>query len=310
MGTRITSAALQALDVTLRANFNKSYQSTDGYTPWADRVAVRVPSTSTKNLYPLVVDSGAIREWTSGERHYNSVALSSMELTNKKYELSYEVDREWIEDDQTGLVLPTITSAGRKYRVHPDNLLAAVLSANPATLDGLALFHDAHYKNGRNSDNGTFDNNKTGRALTVANAATTRAEMLAFTGPDGDPMVNAGMKLALLVPPSLEATALEVSGAQYYPDSNAQKVNVMAGKYEVIVLQQLEAQSTTTWYMADLSDPMDRPLTFQERTPVEFTPQFNPSDPAAFAFDKFRWGSRARYVAGPGNPWKIQRCQA
>lgn len=310
MATRITSAVLAALDVTLRANFNKSYQSSDGYMPWADRVAVRVPSDSTKNTYPLVVDSGAIREWNGGERHYNTPVESSFELTNKKYELSYEVSRDWIEDDKTGLILPTIRGAGRKYRIHPDNLLAAVFNANPATIDGRALFHDAHYKNGRNAAGGTFDNDKGLRALTPTNAATTRAEMLALTGPDGDPMVNPGAKMTLIVPPSRESDAMEIAGAQYFPDgSGGVKQNVMAGKYDVLVIPQLEALSSTTWYMGDLSDPDDRPFTFQERVPLEFVQLFNPTDPNVFNYDVFRWGTRVRYVAGPGNPWKIQRCQ-
>jgi len=313
MATKITSTALAALDVSVRANFQKAYQSGQGYKPWADMVAARVPSSSTKNVYPLVVDSGAIQEWTSGPRDYYTPVMSSFELTNKKYSLGVACSREWIEDDQTGLLLPAIRSAARKFLIHPDALLAAVINANPLTLDGVALFSATHFKNGRNSGGGTFSNAKTSRALTVANVATTRAELLALTGPDGFPMINPGARLTIIVPPSLERTAREIAFAMYANDSvtsGLQQENVMRGMYDVLVIPQLESLSATTWYMADLSDPDDRPLIFQERTPLEESAKVNLSDDNVVDLDEYRWAWRVRYVAGPGNPWKIQRCAA
>lgn len=306
MSIEITSAALAALNRTVSLVFKSAYEASEGYQPWYKKLCVTVPSSSSANVYPFAIDSGAVREWESGERFVNSIGLGSMSVTNKRYELTYGINRDQLADDQTGVLMMKVRGGAGKFRMHPDRLMAAIFSANPACLDGLALFHASHKVNPLGS--ATYTNLNAGRPLTPANAALTRAEMAARLAADGDPL--APSPRLLIVPPTLERDALQIAVATTLPNdgATASQDNVLKGMFDVLVIPQLEAISTTQWYLADVSDPNDRPLIFQEREPLEFVQLFNASDPQVFMRNEYLWGASARYAAAAGNPAKITRC--
>ena len=306
MSIEVTSAALAALNRTVSAVFQQSYEASEGYRPWYTKLCVRVPSSSSANVYPFAIDSGAVREWESGERHVNSIGLGSCTVTNKRYELTYGINRDQLADDQTGVLLMKVRGGAAKFRMHPDRLMAAIFSANSTCLDGLALFHASHKVNPLGT--ATYANLQAGRPLTPANAALTRAEMAARLAADGDPL-SPSPRL-LIVPPTLEREALQIAVATTLPNdgATASQDNVLKGMFDVLVIPQLEAISTTQWYLADVSDPNDRPLIFQEREPLEFVQLFNPSDPQVFMRNEYLWGASYRAAAAAGNPAKITRC--
>jgi phage major head subunit gpT-like protein len=91
---------------------------------------------------------------------------------------------------------------------------------------------------------------------------------------------------------------------------NAQ-FNVYKGAYTVVVVPHLAASFTSGsdsyWYLADVSDPEDRGLIFQEREAVEMVSLFSPTDANVFERNEYVWGTRARYTAAAGNPKRIFR---
>lgn len=313
MAILIKAATLAALDVTVRASFMGAYGATD-YTPRYPGLAALIGSASAANLYPSVIDAATVREWV-GERVVNPLVLEGASVTNQKWELTYGVQRDALDDDQSGAVamlMSRVRSGGGKFARHKDKLLFNVLKNNGVCLDGLALFHDTHAVNPKDAAAGTFDNNITGTALTVTNAAAVRAMMMELKGPDGDP-INENPRV-LIVPPALELTARKIAQADEIVFSgSANETNVYKGMYDVIVVPQLATAFSgldATWYLADITDAEDRGLIIQEREPLEIASMFSLTDPNVYARDEYQWGARARYTAAAGNPKKIFKATA
>lgn len=313
MGILIKPASLRALDVTVRTSFMDAYGS-PAYTPRYTALAAIIASGSAANLYPSVVDAATVREWV-GERVVNPLVLEGASVANQKFELTYGVQRDALDDDQTGAVamlMSRVRSGGGKFARHKDKLVFNVLKNNGTCLDGSALFGGSHAVNPKDAAAGTFDNDIGSTALTANNAAAVRAQMMELKGPDGDP-INEDPRV-LIVSPALELTARKISEADEIVFSgNANESNVFKGKYTVIVVPQLATAFSgldTTWYMADVTDAEDRGLIVQEREALEITSLFNLDDPNVFNRDEYQWGARARYTAAAGNPKKIFRATA
>jgi len=313
MALLIKPDSLRALDVTVRTAFMDAYGS-KAYTPRYTGLASVQPSGSAKNIYPSMIDAAAVREWI-GERVINPLVLEGASVTNQKWELTYSVKRDDLDDDQSGAVgqlMSRVRSGGGKFLRHKDKLVFNILKDNATCLDGGVLFSGSHPVNPKDAGAGTFDNDIGSTALTANNAAAVRAQMMELKGPDGDP-INENPRV-LIVPPALELTARKIAEADEIVFSgSANESNVFKGQYDVIVVPQLATAFSgldTTWYFADVTDAEDRGLILQEREALEITSLFSLTDPQVFARDEYQWGARARYTAAAGNPKKIFRCTA
>lgn len=313
MPSLVKAADLAALDKTIKAGFMDAFGARS-YVPKHPLIASRQTSTSKKNIYPIAIDAATIREWTEGERVRNGLVLNGPTVTNQKWELTYSIRREDLDDDLSGAVamaLSRVRSGAGKYLRHPDKLVFSVVKDNSTSLDGLALFSASHKVNPADPGSATYSNTTTG-ALTLANVASARAAMMELKSADGD-VANEDPNV-LLVPPALENTARKIAQADQLVYSatatDSPETNVWRGAFTVVVAPQLSAAhggSDTAWYLIDATDTEDRPLIFQEREPVEIVSFFSPTDDNVFELDEYVWGTRARYTAAAGNPKKICR---
>ena len=314
MSILLFHADLAALDRTLKSAFIGAYEG-KGYTPRWPMIAARHTSSSRENIYPSIIDAASIREWAEGERVVNGLVIEGASVTNQKWELTYGIRREDLDDDLTGTVAQAVSrvrSGGGKYQRHPDKLVFNVIKNNSTSLDGLALFHATHKVNPKDPGSATFANTTSG-ALTPTNVASARAAMMELVGPDGDPL-NENPNL-ILVPPALETTARKIAQADEVIYSatatDTREMNVYKGNYTVVVAPHLAASFTSGsdsyWYLLDTNDSEDRGLIFQEREAVELVTLFDLADANVFQRDEYVWGTRARYTAAAGNPKKIFR---
>jgi phage major head subunit gpT-like protein len=314
MAILLKHADLAALDRTLKSAFLGAYEG-KGYTPRWPLLASRQSSTSRRNTYPSIIDAASIREWAEGERVVNGLVIEGASVTNQKWELTYGVRRDDLDDDLTGTVAQAVSrvrSGAGKYLRHPDKLIFNIIKSNGTALDGVALFATTHPVNPKDSTPGNFSNTTTG-ALTATNVAAARATMMELVGPDGDPL-NENPNV-ILVPPALETTARKIAQADEVIYSatatDTREMNVYKGNYTVVVAPHLAASFTSGsdsyWYLLDTNDPEDRGLIFQEREPVELVTLFDLADANVFQRDEYVWGTRARYTAAAGNPKKICR---
>lgn len=160
-----------ALLASLRTGYSKAFQDALAATPtdW-EKLATRVPSSSTSNTYGWLNQYPALREWV-GARVVKDMAASAYQVQNKLYEGTVGVARTDIEDDNVGVYTPLFAEMGRAAKAHADQLVFALLAAGESTLcyDGQNFFDTDHpvYPNA----------NGTGTAAQVSNlqAGTDRA---------------------------------------------------------------------------------------------------------------------------------------
>lgn len=309
----IKSTDLSVIDRTLKGGFLEAYNGKN-YEPRWPLVAARHTSSSRENIYPSVIDAAQVREWNEGERVKNGLVLESARVTNQKWEMTYALKREDIDDDASGVVaqaLSRIRSGTMKFKRHMDKLVFNVVKNNGTCLDGLALFHATHPVNPRDSAAGTFSNTTTG-ALTADTFDAARVAMMELKGPDGDP-INENPNV-LIVAPAREKTARKILEADEVIYSGTatdnREFNVFKGRGTVVVIPHLSTAhggNDAHWYLADTTDTEDRGLIAQVREEVEFVSLTNLTDPNVFNFDEYVWGMRARHTAAGGNPKKIFR---
>lgn len=115
------------------------------------------------------------RELVDGRR-IQEIRAFTYNITNKTYELTFLIPREWLEDDQTGSIRQLVTQCAEAYAAYKLYLFTYMLE-NGGTLlayDGTAFFDDTRTE----GDSGTIDNNTTSVAA-AATAVPTSAEFLA-----------------------------------------------------------------------------------------------------------------------------------
>ena len=299
----ITPSTLKALQVTIDLRFKQAYNAVN---PISTRLASTIPSGARGNVYPMHAKLAKLRQW-EGERKIVNAKSYRYNLDNEKYELTLEVDRDDIEDDNIGVYSMVIDDMGQQSRLWPDDLVfAAILAGGTETAyDGTAFFSNSHDLGGH-----TVDNLFASTALTADNFAAARAAMMEYTGEDGESLrVRPDV---LLVPPALEVKARKIVQASTIVESSAAVDNVLRGLCEVVVAPQLATSAgglDTTWYLLDTSRPI-RPFIFQQRMAPEMVALTSPSDEHVILRDKYLYGVKARGAAGYGPFWLAAKCTA
>lgn len=295
---QITDASLQAIFQNFDLRFQQAY--TD-QAPILGSLYTEVPSTTRENTYAWLAKIPRLREWL-GERVVQNAAAHGFSVTNKPFELTLELDRDDIEDDQIGVFNPAVTMMGQQTKLWPDDLVREILEDGESALcfDGQNFYDTDHPANQDDSGSATQQNYwSSGKALTAENYQAVRAAMMQFKGADKRPL---GVKPNLLqVPPALEKTALEILnadiivGKQPGGSNTGSQSNVLRGTAELLVDPYLS--SDTAWYLHDTSKAI-KPFVFQNRRAPEFAYLRSPTDEPVFWRKKFVFGVNTRGNAG------------
>ena len=320
----VNNTSLTGLFTSYDARFSAQYAAfqTDSAAKLAE-FCMEMKSSTKFTSYAWLGKLPQMRRWF-GARVLQNLGTRGYTLENKPFELTVEVERNDIEDDQFGVYGPWIDSVAQEAALLPLREVIACLQAGTTTLateaspygacfDGLSFFNDSHLTDPDNAGSATWDNDYTSTALTPANYDATRAAMIIRKGDKGQFLgVNPNV---LLVPPQLEATAKMIVGN---PDIGVASVggltqvgsatNPYAGTAKVVVLPELGG-AATTWYLLDCSKPI-KPLIWQDRSPLEAVWRNNPNDDNVFFLDKYVYGVKRRGTAGFGLPHLASRCIA
>ncbi len=279
------------------------FERFNAVTTFYQDLCTEIPSTKDKENYKWLGATPKMREWGTG-RLARGIRTESYDISNQKYESTIEVDRDEIDDDQTGQIKIRVNEIAVQAATHKDFLVSDLLK-NGATsgfnsYDGVSFFNDAHASGASgNQDNKlaatttTDPNNPTTaefkKALTAAIAA-----LLGFKNDQGDPLSITATGLACVVPPSMYLTALEAVSATLVGNNS----NILQGAARVIAYPWL-AGAPTKFYTLKL-DVIIRPFIFQNRSPIEFNALDENSD-EGFRREKFLYGVRARYAVTYGH---------
>lgn len=138
----INQANLHGLTTGYSTAFNKSFESV---TPNYQKVATVVPSSTGEENYKWLGQIPDMREWI-GEREVQSLMAYDYSIKNKKFESTYGVPRDAIEDDKYGVYTPLFSNMGESAALHPDKLVFGAMMDGFTAIcyDGKPFFAENH----------------------------------------------------------------------------------------------------------------------------------------------------------------------
>lgn len=151
------AAVTPSILAALQTGFNKSFKDGIGLVePTYQRFASVIPSSTKSNTYGWLGKMPGFREWI-GDRVINDILSHGYAIENKDFEMTIGVDRNDIEDDNLGIYSPLFQEMGRATKVHPDELVYALLKAAHTTecYDGQNFFDAEHPVNSSHDGSGT-----------------------------------------------------------------------------------------------------------------------------------------------------------
>jgi phage major head subunit gpT-like protein len=306
----------QTIDAIYYSFFTLYQGAYDSQETWHQKCCSTVPSNGRENRYAWMDKLPVMREWI-GERVIQNAIARGVTIPNRDFELTVELDRNEILDDQIGVYSLTVPGIGTQAKLWPDYLCADTLQAGKtaaqSAFDGQPFFSASHPINLEDTAAGTYSNLYTTKPLTAQNYNDVRATMLGYLGRDGKTLnVRPSM---LIVPPQLEQAARQILNADFIAPSAAMgqnagsvvQTNTLKGSAELLVVPQLSNEGNV-WYLCDCTKPI-KPCVFQIRKAPEFIPYVSPSDPELFRRKKFVYGVDSRGNIGLSLPFLMARAE-
>ena len=137
-----TGSTLKTLNVSFNALFSGGLGQVTGQ---KDVIAQTVPSSTKMNEYAWLGELPDMREWL-GDRQRLQLKGKAYTIENKDFELTVEVKKTDIEDDNIGGYSMMFTAMGRSIAAHPEKLVWGALANGHASLcyDGQFFFDTDH----------------------------------------------------------------------------------------------------------------------------------------------------------------------
>lgn len=285
----ITKELLSALNTNINVTWQNRYKEASNGDLWK-KIAMPVNSKSTSEKYAWLGNVPGLREFKS-ERVPGTLSTFEYEITNKKFESTLDVDRDAIEDDQTGQIMMAVNSLATKAGKHYTQLTTAAFDQAFSTtiFDGQNFF-DADHEGGSNYLG-------TGQDLTGANLDAAEDLLAGMTDDRGEVLGYTGTHL--IVGPALRSKAERLMNSSLIEENGVAVDNPYKGRYEVIVLPHL-GKTNKKWAVADLNEGL-LPFIMQIRVAITLVAKTDLNSDRAFDKDIFTWGTRARHAAGYGN---------
>jgi len=129
----INKGTVATLETAFKRAFQMGFSSIKLEDLYHPRLATVVPSGTKQNYYPFIGQVAKFREWL-GDRVVTNLKAHDYTIVNRDFELTIEVDRNDIEDDQYGVYEPLMREMGYAAKMHPDELLFELIAAAASTL--------------------------------------------------------------------------------------------------------------------------------------------------------------------------------
>lgn len=280
----ITQANIAGLTTGYRTIFNQSLESTETF---YEKVATKVTSNTSREVYPWLGQMPGMREWI-GDREIQNFGSNGYMLENKPYESTVSIPVDAIEDDQYGVYKPAIQEMGRAAAKHPDELVIDAMTGGFSNkcYDGKTFFATDHKLGSR-----TYSNKSTLK-LSRTSFRAARTSMMSIIGEKGRAL---GIRPDLLViSPKNEHNAKEILEASQVDGTS----NTDYGLAKILVVDDL-AREEEQWFLF-CTNRFIKPLIYQERMKVRFTYLTGEKDPNVFMSNLYVYGAKSRGTAGYG----------
>ncbi|ERE11414.1 Mu-like prophage major head subunit gpT family protein [Pseudogulbenkiania ferrooxidans] len=287
----VNASTLKAIFVNLKTTFNNAFSAAPSQ--W-QKVAMLVPSSTKTNDYKWLSNFPRMQKWI-GEKTVKALAASGYTITNDDWEVTVEVDRNDIDDDNLGIYAPQAQMAGESAKQLPDEIVFDLVNKGFTSqcYDGQYFFDVDHVVAGQSvSNKGTKKLSAASLAAARASYGAARTAMKKFKDDEGRPL-NISPNV-LLVPPALEDDANLLMTTERFEDG---KPNPYRNTATVVVAPWLN--SDTAWFLLDTSRPI-KPFIYQERKKPNFVQQTDPQADDVFNRKKYKFGAEARAAGGYG----------
>lgn len=271
---------------TLFRGFKVVFDDTLKATPSRiDDLATRVPSTTSKQDFPIAAIVGSMREWV-GDRVVQNIAAWKPTVENKNFELTVAVDRNAIEDDQYAVYEPAIRNLAEQAGLHPYEEALSWLGSDAFSgangFDGATFFSASHTWPGGGYT--TAQDNLTDEVLDAAAVWTGIQAMRSFRNPAGDPI--GAVPNVFVCSADLQQTATELF---LLPNDAAGASNSTYGLFERESIISDSRIASGYWMMLDCRRAI-KPVINQRRREPEFVALTQPTDEPVFNRREFQYG--------------------
>jgi len=287
----VNRSNLDALFVNLKTEFTKGMETADSY--WA-KVAMKIPSTGAFNDYAWLSKFPQMKRWI-GSKNIETFKGYDYIVNNEDFEVTVEVSRNQIQDDQLGMVGTMARSAGESAKNLPDEIVAEMINGafSLKCWDGKPFCANNHKLGGQTINNkGTMPLDVTSAAAAEASYGLARQTMRSMKDEHGRPLaVNPNV---LVVGTLLEDKAKYLMTTDKFPNDEA---NIYKGSAEVVSVPWIE--SDAAWFLLDTSKVM-KPFIYQEREKAKFVEMTRIDNERVFMNATFLYGAEARAAGAYG----------
>lgn len=136
------NAKIRALFVTYKGIFQGALAAATA--DWG-KIATKVQSTSSVNVYGWLGQSASFREWV-GQRVVQAIATFGYTVPNKSREMTVAIKVDDVKDDNLGIYTPLVEDMGQEAVRDVSMLVYGALKANGLCFDGRPFFDTQHPK--------------------------------------------------------------------------------------------------------------------------------------------------------------------
>lgn len=270
--SELTFEKLTEINKVFSAKFNQVLDDTSkDYLKIATEIEVKNNATVD---YRWIADLPSMREWV-GDRVLHGLSAWDYTIKKKRWEVSIEVDRDVILNDNIGIAKPKIMDMANAVNDHYCESVFGLLEENGECYDGKNFF-DTHEINGVEFENqGAND-------LTEEGFNATLAQMARLAKENGMPLrIRPNL---VVVPPELRAKAIELFKCERKANG---ATNPFFGMCEVLVSYDL--LNKKSWYLLDTTRAI-KPIILQIHKKAEFVARDRSTDEAAFMRAAYQYG--------------------
>lgn len=244
------------LEDAMRKSLRAAYEEAPKTWPrWARRGTA--PDFKTIKRVALSESPDLTSRAEGGEIVYGTLAETRETYVLVEYASGIKLTRQALINDDTDAFsrIPALQAAAGARK--EEDVCYAILTANAAMADAVALFHATHANVG------------TGGAPSATTLNEARALMRKQTGPAAVAILNL-IPAVIIAPAALEGTVRTLLESEAVPGANqGHSRNIWQGALEPVIQPRLDASSATAWYLAADNSQIDTvELSFLEDEPT------------------------------------------
>lgn len=279
---QINSANMAFLFTAVNTRFKDAFAKYTDST-W-QQFASLIPMANGIVELPILDQIARLREWV-GPRKINKLSAQKLTIKARKFEGTYEVPMDTIEDDTYGMTATLLEQMGQSAANLPNDLLEEALegAASAKWLDGGNFFGTSR-KYGKNTIA-----NYTTNALSASSLMAAYTAMTSYKGHEDDPLKV--RPTVLIHGPALKFTVKALLENEFVSDGTTTVSNATRNLVQPI---ELPGITGSKWFLAAAGDVIKPLAYFERRRPDTIARMDQPTDSCVFVDDRALYGVKGR----------------